>query len=179
MSGQNVSCSSLKPGLAWSQVEKSSTWAMLFSATHLTPWILLSCFWEHPQMKGNSTHMHWGLRLGELVHMDMKTEEHLLLGVTSSGKRVACHHTASNLARPEQLAISSACKTQSLSYPSYQTAGHWGLNSCQIHSGALQSSWQAQGGSKRLFTQHCDQTRKTANHYECKVETSTLYNKFS
>ena len=121
---------------------------MLFSlATHLTPWILLSCFWEHPQMKGNSTHRRWGFGLRERVNMDIKTEECLVLGVTSSGKCVACHRSASSLARTEQLAISSACLTRSVSYPSYWTAGHWGLSSCQGHSGALQSSWQAQGGS--------------------------------
>lgn len=29
--------------------------------------------------------MHWGFRLGELVNMDIETEECLELGVTSSG----------------------------------------------------------------------------------------------
>lgn len=70
-------------------------------------------------MKEHSTHMHWGFRLGELVNMDIETEECLELGVTSSGKCVACHRSASSLACPEQLAISSGCIIRSLSYPPY------------------------------------------------------------
>lgn len=51
--------------------------------------------------------------------MDIETEECLELGVTSSGKCVACHRSASSLACPEQLAISSGCIIRSLSYPPY------------------------------------------------------------